>query len=61
MGDDVPLNKLDLPPRIRNALAWAGITTVGEARQTSDETLRSLENLGPRSVAYIRQKFGKKR
>lgn len=59
LGDDFALDSVHLPARIRNSLTWAGIKTVGEIRKMSDKDLLSLENLGPRSVAYIRQTFGK--
>src|SRR6267143_6308600 len=39
--------------RIRNALNAAGMKTIGEVRETSDDTLLSLRDLGPGSVAHL--------
>jgi DNA-directed RNA polymerase alpha subunit len=43
---------------IRNALKAAGMKTVGDIRETSDATLRSLPDLGPGSLAHLREKLG---
>ena len=44
--------------RIRNALNAAGMKTIGEVRETSDDTLLSLRDLGPGSVAHLRNTLG---
>ena len=44
--------------RIRNALNAAGMKTIGEVRETSDDTLLSLRDLGPGSVADLRKALG---
>jgi hypothetical protein len=44
--------------RIRNALNAAGMKTIGEVRETSDDTLLSLRDLGPDSVAHLRKALG---
>src|SRR4029077_6401053 len=44
--------------RIRNALNAAGMKTIGEVRETSDDTLLSLPDLGPGSVAHLRKTLG---
>ena len=44
--------------RIRNAFNAAGIKTIGEVRETSDDTLLSLRDLGPGSVAHLRKTLG---
>jgi hypothetical protein len=44
--------------RIRNALNAAGMKTIGEVRETSDDTLLSLADLGPGSVAHLRKTLG---
>jgi hypothetical protein len=36
----------------------AGIKTVGEVRKTADKTLLSLQDLGPGSVAHLRETLG---
>jgi DNA-directed RNA polymerase alpha subunit len=56
--DDTPLDNVELPLRIRNVLAAAGLRTVGEVREASDEMLLSLPNLGRRSVAHLRETLG---
>jgi DNA-directed RNA polymerase alpha subunit len=58
LPDDKPISDVELPARIRNALAAAGIETVGEVRETADETLLSFQDLGKSSVAHIRETLG---
>jgi hypothetical protein len=43
--------------RIRNAIAAAGWKNVREIRDASDATLLSLQDLGPGSVAHLREKL----
>ena len=38
LPDETPISRVNLPTRIRNVLTAEGIKTVGEARETSDET-----------------------
>ena len=42
LPDDTPIENVQMPTRIRNALAAAGLKTVGDVRKTSDETLLCL-------------------
>jgi DNA-directed RNA polymerase alpha subunit len=58
LPDDTPISDVELPARIRNALVAAGIETVGEVRETADETLLSFQDLGKSSVAHIRETLG---
>jgi len=58
LPDDMPLDDVELPTRIRNVLADAGLKTIGEVREASDEMLVSLPNLGARSVAHLRETLG---
>jgi DNA-directed RNA polymerase alpha subunit len=58
LPDDTPLEQVELSARIRNAMATAGLKTVGEVRETSDTTLLSFQNLGPGSVAHLRKTLG---
>jgi hypothetical protein len=44
--------------RIRTALAIAGLETVGEVRETSDEILLSFQDFGKASVAHLRETLG---
>src|SRR5712664_2228053 len=41
--DDTPISDVELPARIRNVLVAAGLETVGEVRETADETLLSFQ------------------
>jgi DNA-directed RNA polymerase alpha subunit len=58
LPDDTPIENVQLPTRIRNVLAAAGLKTVGEVRETADETLLSFQDLGPGSVAHLRETLG---
>jgi DNA-directed RNA polymerase alpha subunit len=58
LPDDTPISDVELPARIRNALVAAGLDTVGEVRETADETLLSFQDLGKSSVAHIRETLG---
>jgi DNA-directed RNA polymerase alpha subunit len=55
LPDDTPLDHVQLETRIRNMLNSAGIKTVGEVRESSDETLLSFQDLGKISVTYLRE------
>jgi hypothetical protein len=39
-------------------LAAAGLKTVGDVRETTDETLLSLQDLGSVSVKHLRETLG---
>jgi DNA-directed RNA polymerase alpha subunit len=58
LPDDVPISQVELPARIRNVLVAAGLKTVGEVRETSDEILLSFQDLGMTSVAHLRETLG---
>jgi DNA-directed RNA polymerase alpha subunit len=58
LPDDTPLDSVELPPRIRNVLAAAGLKTVGEVREISYETLLSFQDLGKGSLTYLRETLG---
>ena len=44
LPDDTPIENVRFPSRIRNVLAAAGLKTVGEIRETADETLLSFQD-----------------
>ena len=53
----MPIGDVEFPAQIRNVLATAGLNTVGEVREISDETLLSfsrfwkrLARLSPRNA-----------
>jgi DNA-directed RNA polymerase alpha subunit len=58
LPDDTQIEDVRFSTRIRNALNAAGIKTVGQVREASDATLLSLQDLGPGSVAYLRETLG---
>ena len=58
LPDDTMIQDVRFATRIRNALNAAGLKTVGEVRETSDATLLSLQDLGPGSVAHLRETLG---
>jgi DNA-directed RNA polymerase alpha subunit len=58
LPDNTPIEDVRFATRIRNVLAAAGLKTVGEVRETADETLLSFQDLGPGSVAYLRETLG---
>jgi DNA-directed RNA polymerase alpha subunit len=59
LSDDTQIEDVRLSTRIRNALKIAGIKTVGQVRETPDVMLLSIQKLGPRSVAHLRETLGK--
>jgi DNA-directed RNA polymerase alpha subunit len=58
LPDDTPISDVELPARIRTGLEAAGLKTVGEVRETSDEILLSFQDLGQVSVAHLRETLG---
>jgi DNA-directed RNA polymerase alpha subunit len=58
LADDTPISDVVLPTRIRNVLVTAGLKTVGEVREISDDILLSFNDCGKNSVAYLRGTLG---
>ena len=58
LPDDTPISDVEFPVRIRNVLVIAGLKTVGEVRETPDETLLSFQDFGKGSVAHLRETLG---
>jgi DNA-directed RNA polymerase alpha subunit len=58
LPDDTPISDVELPTRIRNVLAAAGLETVGQVREASDELLLSLHDFGIASVTFLRERLG---
>jgi len=54
-----PVSVLGLSTRPKNCLAEAGIETVGELMEFSDEQLLALRNMGEGSVKEVRLKLEK--
>ena len=58
LPDDTSIENIQLPTRIRNVLADAGLNTVGEVRGTTDKTLLSFQRVGPELITYLRKTLG---
>lgn len=58
LPNDVSIEAVALPTRIRNAFKHNDIKTVGDVRDTSDATLRSFQDFGRGSLAFCREVFG---
>jgi DNA-directed RNA polymerase alpha subunit len=58
LSDATLISRLQFPTRIQNALSVAGLRTVGEVREASDEMLLSLPDLGSGSVTHLRETLG---
>jgi DNA-directed RNA polymerase alpha subunit len=59
LPDETLINNVRFSTRITNALNAAGEKTVGEIREASDATLLSFQDLGPGSVARLRETLGR--
>ena len=53
LPDDTLIGQVRFSTRIRNALNAAGMKTIGEVRETSDDRLLSLPDLGSGSITYF--------
>ena len=64
LGPDLPNDALAemvrLPTRIRNAVKFAGLKTIGDLRETTDEEFVSIPNLGPGSVKWLRARLSER-
>jgi hypothetical protein len=58
LPDDTLIGKVRFSTRIRNALNAAGMKTIGEVREASDEALLSLPDFGKSSITHLRQTLG---
>ena len=58
LSDQTLIQNVRFSTRIRNALNAAGMKTIGEIRETSDDNLLSFQDLGPGSTAYLRETLG---
>jgi DNA-directed RNA polymerase alpha subunit len=58
LPDNTPIEHVRFPAPLRNVLAAADLKTVGEVRETADETLLSFQDLGPDSIAHLRKALG---
>ena len=58
LPDDTAIREVRFPTRIKDALFAAGLKTVGEVREMSDDALLSLPDLGKASIAHLRETLG---
>ena len=58
LPDDTAIREVRFPTRINDALFAAGLKTVGEVREMSDDALLSLPDLGKASIAHLRETLG---
>jgi DNA-directed RNA polymerase alpha subunit len=58
LPDDTLISRVNFPTRIQNVLSAAGLRTVGEVREASDDMLLSLPDLGQGSVDHLRKTLG---
>src|SRR5579872_2311929 len=58
LPDDTPIIRVQFPTRIHKELVAGGLKTVGEIRETLNETLLNLQDLGSGSVSYLRETLG---
>src|SRR5882757_5592327 len=58
LPDDTPIEKLRLTARVREAFRAAGLKTVGEIREKSDQQLLTIRDLGSGSIAHLRASLG---
>jgi DNA-directed RNA polymerase alpha subunit len=58
LPDETPTCEVRFPTRIKNVLLAAGLKTVGEVREMSDDALLRLPGFGKPSVAQLRETLG---
>jgi DNA-directed RNA polymerase alpha subunit len=58
LPDDTAIREIHLPTRIKDALFAAGLKTVGEVREMSDQALLSLPDIGTAAVDHLRETLG---
>jgi DNA-directed RNA polymerase alpha subunit len=58
LSNDTLTIMVRFPTRVRSALEYAGLKTIGEVRQTPDADLLSIPDLGNESVRYLRRVIG---
>jgi len=58
LPDNMPIREVRFPTRIKDALFAAGLKTVAEVREISEEALLRLPDFGKASVAHVRETLG---
>ena len=58
LPDLTAIREVRFPERVKDALFAAGLKTVGEVREMSDEALLSLPDFGKASLVQLRETLG---
>ena len=58
LPDDLPIASVELPPKVQQALAAAGLRTVGDVREAPDTKILQIQDLGESSLALLRKTLG---
>jgi DNA-directed RNA polymerase alpha subunit len=58
LPDDTVIARVRLPSRIEKVLEAAGLKTIGEVRETADDTLLSFHDFGKGSIVQLRETLG---
>jgi hypothetical protein len=60
LSDDILIEMVRIPTRIRNAVKYAGLKAIGDLRETTDETFASIPNLSSGLVKWLRARLGER-
>jgi DNA-directed RNA polymerase alpha subunit len=58
LPDNTSIHEVWFPVRIKIALLAAGMETVGQVREMSDQALINLPDFGTSSLAHVRETLG---
>ena len=58
LPDDTSIERVELPPKVKDTLVTAGLKTVGDIRETPDSEILQIRNLGKSSLALLRATLG---
>jgi DNA-directed RNA polymerase alpha subunit len=58
LPDDTSITDVELPRKVREALATAGLRTVGDVREAPDASILRIQDLGESSLALLRTTLG---
>jgi hypothetical protein len=58
LPDNLPIRDVRFPAQIKDALFAAGLKTVGQVREMSDDALLALPDFETASVAHLRETLG---
>jgi hypothetical protein len=58
LPDDMLIADVEFPPKVGEALAMAGLRTVGQVREAPDAKILQIQDLGESSLALLRKALG---